>query len=213
MANSIDPSSFTGNATLINFDNLTGGDCNLCGPSVVNQYAGLGVTFNDPSHPGDDTADTNLTSAFPLASAPNALYVYQGGLLGQEPAQPFEISFSVPVTMVGFDYGSSVDSFLEVSAYGTRGQLLETLIFNGISAPIGLEGFAGIQESSPIAELAVSYHPYSDPCRTFNFSIDNLEFESPVPEPASVTLAFVGLCGIAWVGRRRRKAHRLLDSV
>ncbi len=202
----IDASAFSSDATVINFDNLAGGDCNLCGPTVDNQYAALGVTFNNPSFPGSDTADTNLVPYFPLASVPNALYVYQGGMIGQAPAQPFQILVSVPITMAGFDYASSVDSFLELSAYGTGGQLLETLTFVGSSAPIGLEGFAGIEEASPIAELAVSYIPFSDPTRTLNFSIDNLEFEgSSVPEPACLALSAGGLFGIVLL-RRRRKA-------
>ena len=135
---------------------------------------------------------------FPLASPPNALFVDQGGLIGEPAAAPFQILFSVPVNLVGFDYGSSVDSFLQVSAYGQSGQLLETLTFDGSSAPIGLEGFAGIEETSPIAQLDVSYIPSYDTTRTFNFSIDNLEFQgSPVPEPAALLLVAAGLCGIA----------------
>lgn len=196
-AGPIGESSFT-DPTIINFDNLVGGDCNLCGPAVTDQYAALGVTFNNPSYPDEDTADTNLVPLFPLASPPNALFVEQGGLIGEPAAEPFQILFSVPVTMVGFDYGSSVNSFLQVSAYGTSGQLLETLTFQGSTAPIGLEGFAGLEEASLIAELDVSYIPSFDPSRTFNFSIDNLEFTGPtVPEPASLALLLAGLCGIA----------------
>ncbi len=136
-------------------------------------------------------------------------------MIGQAPAQPFQILFSVPITMAGFDYASSVDSFLELSAYGTGGQLLETLTFVGSSAPIGLEGFAGIEEASPIAELAVSYIPFSDPTRTLNFSIDNLEFEgSPVPEPACLALSAGGLFGIVLLRRRRQSvAIRVRSSV
>ena len=130
-AGSIGPSSFNNTATLINFDNLTGGNCNLCGPAVTNQYAGLGVTFNNPSFPGQDTADTNLTPFMPDASAPNALYVYQGGMIGQPPAAPFQILFAAPVTMAGFIYGSSLNSFLQVDAYGANNQFLETLTFTG----------------------------------------------------------------------------------
>ncbi|HKV41632.1 MAG TPA: PEP-CTERM sorting domain-containing protein [Blastocatellia bacterium] len=205
----IGESSFT-NPTIINFDNLVGGDCNLCGPAVTNQYAALGVTFNNPSHPDEDTADTNLVPLFPLASAPNALFVEQSGLIGEPAAEPFQILFSVPVTMVGFDYGSSVDSFLQVSAYGTGGQLLEALTFQGATAPIGLEGFAGIEEISPMAELDLSYIPYSDETRTFNFSIDNLEFQGPtVPEPASLFLVLAGLFGVALAQGSRNRRRRL----
>lgn len=189
---------FSSNATVINFDNLTGGDCNLCGPSVTSQYAALGVTFNNPSYPGDDTADSNLTSSITNASSPNALYVHQGGLLDETPASPFEILFSVPVTTVGFDYGSSTDSYLELDAYGAGNQLLETETFVGTPSAIGLAGFAGLQEAEPIVELDVSYHPDSDPSRTLNFSIDNLEFQgSPVPEPSTGAFVAMASLGIA----------------
>src|SRR5208337_281970 len=99
-------------ATVINFDNLPGYDCNpldiaACGPNVTTQYASLGVTFNNPTPAGADIVDTNLTSLIPDASPPNVLFVYQGGLLSQPAFAPFQILFSVPVTSVGFVFGSS----------------------------------------------------------------------------------------------------------
>ena len=52
-------------------------------------------------------------------------------------------------------------------------------------------------------ELDVSYHPLSDPSRTLNSSIDNVEFQtSSVPEPSSVALIIVGVSGKAIVRRR-----------
>jgi hypothetical protein len=200
-ASAITASSFTNQATIINFDNLTGGNCSLCGPSVTSQYAALGVQFNNPSFPGQDTADTNLTFGIPNSSPPNALYIAQGGHINDLPAMPFQILFSVPVTMVGFDYASSPDSFLRLDAYDANGALLESLMYVGGPSPIGLGGFAGIQESTSIKRLDVSYHPNSDPSRTFNFSIDNLEFEN-APEPRTFGLIAIGLFGI-FLGRRR----------
>jgi PEP-CTERM motif len=211
----IDSSSFTNNATFINFDDLTGGACNLCGPSVTNQYASLGVTFSNPSFPGQDTADTNLTPLITNSSLPNALFVEQGGQIGETPAMPFQILFSVPETMVGLVYGSSTDSYLQLDAYDSTNTLLETLTFVGSSAPIGLAGFAGIQESTGIARLDVSYHPNSDPSRTLNFSIDNLRFEgSSVPEPSTLGLMAIGILGIAVLRRRslRRDLAALFKS-
>lgn len=196
-ATPIDSSSFTSNATIINFDDLTGGNCNLCGPSITSQCALLGVVFNNPSFPGQDTIDTNLTSGIPNSSSPNVLFIYQGGQLDQAPGLPFQILFSVPVTMVGFDYGSSLDSFLQLDAYDSSNSLLETLTYVGAPTWIGLGGFTGIQESAAIARLDVSYHPNSDPSRTFNFSIDNLEFESRVvPEPSTLALTAIGFLGL-----------------
>lgn len=195
--------AFSGTAAIINFDDLAGGNCNLCGPSVTNQYSAFGVTFNDPTPLSEATADTNLTASFPNASAPNLLYVGQGGMLSDSPYQPFQILFSVPVTMAGFDFGSSGDAYLQLDAYGAGHQLLESMNFTGTPAQIGLAGFAGLQESSPIVELDASYHPNSNPARTFSFSIDNLRFQgNPVPEPSTIGLIAIGLLAIAAARRR-----------
>ncbi len=204
----ISSSSFSSNAAVIDFSNLTGGSCNLCGPSVSSQYSSMGVTFNNPSYPGEDTADNNLDSLMlipdPPDFLPNTLFVYQGGLLGDGPAAPFQIVFSVPVTKVGFEFGSSNDSYLELDAYGGNGHLVETLDFTGSPAPIGLVGYAGVGESTPIAWVDVSYHPYSDPSRTYNFSIENLEFEGiATPEPETFALIGAGLLGLGALRRRR----------
>jgi hypothetical protein len=194
-ASAIDAASFKSGATFIDFDDLTGGSCNLCGPSVTNQYSKHGVIFNNPTYPGMETIDTNLTYGIPGASFPNALYVYQGGLIGQPPALPFEILFSAPVATVGFNYSSSSDSFLRLDAYDIHNTLLETLTFVGTPSPIGLGGFAGIEESAAIARLDLSYHPNSDPLRTFNFSINDLQFQvaPAVPEASTSTLMLTGL--------------------
>jgi hypothetical protein len=203
-AGPINSSSFSSDATLINFDNLAGGNCNLCGQSVTDQFVALGVTFNDPSFPGSGTADSNLAPLIPGASPANALFVFQGGLVGELPADPFQILFSVPVTMVGFDFGSSADSFLRLDVYDSSNVLLDTVDFVGNAAPIGLAGFAGIEESTPIARVDVSYRPDGDPSRTYNFSIDNLQFEGdPAPEPSTFVMMAAGFLGIA-LGRRRK---------
>jgi hypothetical protein len=204
-AGRIDSSNFSNGAVEVDFGNMTGGACNLCGPAVSNQYALLGVVFNNPSFPGLDTVDTNLASFMPEFPFPNSLYVYQGGQLGQAPAAPFQIMFSVPVTKVGFDFGSSSDAYLQVDAYGANNQLIDILIFVGSLAPIGLDGFAGIEESIPIARLDVSYHPNSDSSRTLNFAVDDLRFEgAATPEPSTLALAATGLLALAL----RRLRHR-----
>lgn len=226
-AGTIDVSSFTGSATMINFDNVIGGNHNLSGPSITTQYSALGVVFNNPSYPGQDTADTNLTFGVPGSSFPNALYVAQGGHIGDPPAMPFQIVFSSPVTMVGFDYGSSLNSFLRVDVYDATNTLLDSLTYTGQPSAIGLGGFAGIQEATAIQRLDVSYHPNSEPNRTYNFSIDNLEFQGPsvaagsdppvpdppvtdppVPEPSTFALMAIGCLGII-LHRRRGSRLRL----
>jgi hypothetical protein len=206
-ASTIDSSSLSSPTFVITFDDLAGGNCTLCGTPVTNQYAAVGVKFNNPSYPGQDTADTNLTYGIPNASFGNALYVAQGGHMYDPPGQPFQILFSVPVWKVGFDYASSTDSFLRVDAYDSHNTLMESLIYAGGPTPIGLGGFAGLQESIAIGRLDVSYHPYSDPQRTFNFSIDNLEFESAVAVPEPSTFGLIATAMLAgFLGRRWRWA-------
>jgi hypothetical protein len=56
---------------------------------------------------------------------------------------------------------------------GSVTKLLETENFVGDPAQISLAGFVGLHQSSPIVELDVSYHPYSNTARTLSFSIDN----------------------------------------
>jgi hypothetical protein len=204
----IDLSSLSNQPVVISFDDLVGGNCTLCGTPVTNQYAALGVRFNNPSYPGQDTTDTNLTYGIPNASYGNALYVDQGGHMYDPPGLPFQILFSAPVWKVGFNYASSMDSFLRLDAYDSHNVLLESLTYQGSPTPIGLGGFAGLQESTAISRLDVSYHPYSDPSRTFNFSIDNLEFESAaVPEPA--TFGLIAMATVAgFLVRRRQHGSR-----
>lgn len=210
-ASAIPASALDGNSRLINFDNVTGGDCNLCGPSVVGQYAAEGVTFQNPTFQGADTIDANLAPYMLNDSLPNVLFVYQGGLLAQDPAAPFQILFSDPVTKVGFDFGSSTNSFLLVDVFGADNQWLETLTFTGSAAPIGLEGFAGIEESSAITRLYISDRPNSDPRRTLNFAVDNLRFDtSVVPEPSSLVLVCLGSLGMLGFRLRRSLCRRLV---
>jgi len=209
-ASTISSSGFSNTATMINFDGLAGGNCNLCGTSVTNQYSSVGVLFNNPTYPGGETTDTNLTASFPNASAPNLLYVEQGGMLSDPPAQPFQILFSVPVTAVGFDFGSSTMASIELDAYGLGHQLLETENFVGDPAQIGLAGFAGLDELTPIVELDVSYHPWIDPTRTLSFSIDNLEFQGgSAPEPSTLALITAGFLGMAFRRNRAKGMYQI----
>lgn len=216
-ASAIGPSGFGSGATLITFDDVTGGLLNLTGPSITDQYSALGVTFENPSRPGQVTVDSNLTFGIPNSSFPNALYVAQGGHLNDPPAAPFQILFSDPVTMAGFDYASSVNAFLVVDVYGVDNALLDHLTFTGQPSAIGLGGFAGVAEPAGITRLDVSYHPDSNSSRTLNFSIDNLEFQgslgdpppgdppSSAPEPATWALMVVG--GLAVMVRRGSRRH------
>jgi hypothetical protein len=82
--------------------------------------------------------------------------------------------------------------------------LLESLTLAGNPAPIGLAGFVGLEEIQTVTSVTLAYHPNYAPNTSFNFSIDNLTFESQVPEPGSCGLILSGL-GFMRVIRLRRK--------
>jgi hypothetical protein len=67
---------------------------------------------------------------------------------------PFEIQFSVPVNMVGFDFGTSLNAYLEVDTYSSTDTLLESLTLVGTPVSGGPGSFAGLQESTDIADLS-----------------------------------------------------------
>jgi hypothetical protein len=68
---------FSPSASVINFDDLAGGSMNGTGTVVTDQYSALGVTFSDPDFAA--TANTFLTGFMTGSSAPNVLFVDQGG--------------------------------------------------------------------------------------------------------------------------------------
>jgi hypothetical protein len=186
--------SFPGAGATITFDDLQGGNCHLCGPSITNQYTGLGVSFNNPTFPGQETEDTDLASSIPNGSPPNALFIYQGGG-GPTSVLPFQIVFSNPVNTVGFEWLSSFAASLQLDAYDTEGVFLETVKIVGTASLQGLGGFSGVQESVDIGRLDVSYHPDFDPTKSYNLSIDNLTFAEVVPEPSTVVMIGLGFAG------------------
>ena len=201
-AGTIGVGGFSGSATVINFDGLTGDSCLGCGDVVTNQYAGQGVTFSNATA----TANTYLATLLPSASLPNAVFVNQGGG-GNFPH--LLLSFSVPVNRVGMDFGLSLDSFFTMAAYDGSNALLETQNFVGATVPAGLAGFAGLEEATDIAVLDISYHPNSSPSRTFNYVFDNLRFEgtgssgSATPEPAAAVLMGAGLAVLGCAFRKK----------
>ncbi len=146
----------------------TSPNCHLCGPSITTQYAGLGVIFNNPDFPNQETEDTDLTCSIPNSSAPNALFIYQGGG-GPIAVRPFQILFFNPVNTMGFDWLSSFAASLQLDAYDRQGVFLEKRAIVGVNIAQEPGRFSGVQESVDIGRLDVSYHPDFDPTKSYTF--------------------------------------------
>jgi hypothetical protein len=191
-------SYFSPSANVINFDNLAGGNNIFSGDVVTSQYAGLGVTFNNPDYPA--RANESLSQGMLTGhSLPNILFVQQHD--GQN-GRPLEILFSTPQQAVGLFFATSLDSDIELTAYGAGNTLLEHISAVGSHLYIDtLQGFTGIARSEGIVRLDVESHPSANPTYPFNFSIDDLTFQ--VPEPSS--FALLGLAAGSLMIYLRRK--------
>lgn len=124
----------------------------------------------------------------------NGYYSLNSRTLGDSAnARPLTITFTSPVTDFGFDLqgyrGYSQQG--TVTVYDTANQLIATTSVNG--------GFFGWENTAGIGHVMVS-------SQNGYIMIDNLGFgtaAAAVPEPASLGLLALGLCGL--VAARRRK--------
>ncbi len=168
----------TSAATVITFDNLTGGPI-FGGDLVTSQYSGLGVIFSD-TYSGGAHANNTLTSFISGSSPPNVLWVDQGS--GGSTGQYLQIDFSPPVIDVSTVFGTSTNADITLSAYNGGG-LLGSVNLVGGTVIAGASRSGQVSFSS--AQGITSVHLFSNPVgssRSFNFDIDNLTFD-PIPEP------------------------------
>lgn len=213
-AGPIGPGDFSGSATLIDFDDLTGGATLGTGDLITNQYAGLGVVFNNPTL--DTRANASpIGGSLVLSSKPNVAFIFQGGGDLGPNVPPQELIFSVPVTKVGMTFGTSLAANVTLELFGPGDVLLESLTLIGTALSSGsLEGFIGLEAGSLVSVARVTSHGLGSGA-SFNFSIDNVRFEGPgvaaVPEPTSIALAGLAAVGfVVFTSRewaRRRQQH------
>lgn len=183
-------------AVTIDFDSLAGGPI-WSGEQVTNQYQSIGVTFED-SHSGGARANNTLTGLIAGASAPNVLWVDQGG--GSTTSQYLDIDFTSSVNHVEVIFGTSLSADFTLEAYGEAGLLGSTNRIGDTVIGDIRSGKAALTLNN-ITSVRMFSHSGN---RSFNFSIDNL-VTSSVPEPTSVALSLVGLAAVGATAARKRK--------
>ena len=183
-------------AVTIDFDDLSGGPIHS-GEQVTTQYQSLGVTFAD-SYIGGAHANSTLGTLIAGASAPNVLWVDQGG--GSRTGEYLGVSFASAIDQVEVLFGTSLTADFTLEAYGESGLLGSvTLVGSTIigdvrsgTAALALDGMTSLRMYSHSGTSS------------FNFSIDNLAVPS-VPEPSSLVLTLMGMAAIGGAVARKRK--------
>uniref|UniRef100_UPI002580CE8A PEP-CTERM sorting domain-containing protein n=1 Tax=Aquabacterium sp. UBA2148 TaxID=1946042 RepID=UPI002580CE8A len=183
-------------AVTIDFDTLAGGPI-WSGEQVTTQYQSLGVTFED-SHSGGARANNTLTGLIAGASAPNVLWVDQGG--GSTTGQYLDIDFTSSFDRVDVLFGTSLSADFTLQAYGQAG-LLGSINLTGDTVIGDIRSGQASLSLNGITSLRMFSLSGS---RSFNFSIDNL-VTSSVPEPTSLALTLVGLAAVGATAARKRK--------
>ena len=167
---------------------------------AAGEYAALGVTLND-SDPTMGSTYVNLINPVNVGTAISGYYVNVGAFTGT--ATYLDLQFGVPITDVMFDFATP-DGRLDVTAYGSGGTVLASVLLVGADNFVNQAGFnvtAGqiaLSGVGPISRLLIN------PSASEGLIFDNLQF-TPVPVPAALWLFASGLLGLAGVGARHKK--------
>ncbi|MCC6126483.1 MAG: hypothetical protein IT426_16105 [Pirellulales bacterium] len=193
----IGPQAFSSaTTTIVNFDNLTGG--NILNPASQrngevpsNQYAAQGIVFNNF---GRDARAMSVNFYLPYptllpanATSPNVAWFDEGGGNPGTGNNYLEINLSLPVYRVGFNFGLSADSRIELQLRDAGNALLATGFTSNSNLGTYLNGFIGVASDQQVAKVWIkSTRPSNN--TGLNFVMDNLRFDG-TPGGAQSTAA------------------------
>jgi hypothetical protein len=164
----------TAGATTIDFEQYTQGT------QITNQYAAQGITFTNAE---ELTVPNYYSYGYPPHSG--------SGVINNWPDATLTMTFSTPQTLVSGYYSSGLDS--TVTAYDSMGNLVATVFLPFSYTTTSMFSISG---------TGITTVDFNTSLATW-LTLDDVSFNSPVPEPSSIALLGTGL--LAGAGALRRK--------
>jgi hypothetical protein len=198
-------------AAKIDFEDLTGpnlfkdvmGDNNPAEPGPQHlDYPNVGGAGVDVAFDGGAILDELVVDVMGTVLPANPTSIYGAAFLGESNGPFFTdvltISFSQPVNNLLFDVINALGETVTYRVEDNAGH------FQEFTLP---QSLLGGQKTVffPLAGDTVTITPLTfNEFRHFDFFVDNVQFNEPVPEPATLVLMGSGLVSAAMARRRRR---------
>ncbi len=197
-------SSFLANPSVtstvnINFDGYS------TGTAITNQTIS-GATFNSPGGIPLQVIAGSTGVRYAMSPSTGANVLSPGGSNTSQQQDDLELVFSNPVKAVGLDVVFDVPdgaAYVAIYFYDASNNLIAQIAPH-IPAPVGAPGyqFVGlVADSAIIARVLVD--EWDDSANDDHVAYDSIVFTSPVPEPISFSLIFLGCLSILWVIRKK----------
>lgn len=190
-------SIYAANATVIDFDDLTGP------VALGEQYASLGVHFSayENGSAVDALAGNSLTGTY---QTPDNVWSNCVGSICGSRADVLRIDFDYEVSDLSWwtdTAGTHAGADMLFNAYGSDSSLLETIVATPTAE--------GTYALSAFSVSGISYVELLQPNDNWGFYIDTLSFvasAASVPEPSTLFLMGAGFLGLGFARRRKQQA-------